>query len=80
MQRYILMRLFHALIALVAVSIIIFILVRLTGDPMDTMLPLEATDQDRAILRAQWGLDRPLVEQYFSYMWNLLQGNFGVSL
>ncbi|HEY4201606.1 MAG TPA: ABC transporter permease [Devosiaceae bacterium] len=80
MQRYILMRLFHALLALIAVSIIIFILVRLSGDPMVTMLPPEATDADRAILRAHWGLDQPLYQQYFSYIGNILHGDFGTSL
>lgn len=80
MRRYVLMRLMQALLALLAVSIIIFVLVRLSGDPMVTMLPPEATDADRAILRAQWGLDRPLYEQYFAYLGNMLQGNFGTSL
>ena len=80
MQRYILMRLFHMLIALLAVSVIIFLLVRLTGDPAANMLPPEATDADRARMRQIWGLDRPLIEQYFSYVGNLVQGNFGMSL
>ncbi|MGV6874044.1 ABC transporter permease [Pseudochelatococcus sp. B33] len=80
MQRYIAMRLLHMLFALLAVSVIIFILSRLIGDPIETMLPPEATDADREILRHIWGLDRPLVEQYFSFLANMLQGNFGVSL
>jgi peptide/nickel transport system permease protein len=80
MQRYLIMRVFHVLIALVAVSVIIFVLVRLTGDPVVTMLPPEATDADREAFRQLWGLDRPLVEQYFSYVGNMLHGDFGMSL
>lgn len=80
MQRYIAMRLLHMLIALFAVSIIIFALARMSGDPVITMLPPEATDADRDRLRQLWGLDRPLVEQYFSFLGNVLQGNFGMSL
>jgi len=80
MQRYILLRVFHTIIALLAVSIIIFLLVRLSGDPVSTLLPAEATLEDIERVRIQWGLDRPLPEQYFAYMGNVLQGNFGESL
>ena len=46
MQRYIIMRLGHALLALLAISIIIFALTRITGDPVDVLLPEEATLED----------------------------------
>jgi peptide/nickel transport system permease protein len=79
MQRYIVIRLFQALITLFVISIIVFGLGRMTGNPLDVMLPLEATQEDKIRLEKAWGLDRPIVEQYFKYMGNLLQGDFGGS-
>jgi len=71
---------FHALIALLAVSIIIFSLARLSGDPLDTMLDIDATEEDEARLRAYWGLDQPLHVQYFRYLGNVVTGNMGESI
>ncbi|MCH8831618.1 MAG: ABC transporter permease [Chloroflexi bacterium] len=80
MQRFIMIRVFHAFIALVAVSLIIFSLARLSGDPLDTMLDIDATEEDEARLRAYWGLDQPLHVQYFTYLGNVVTGNMGESL
>ena len=80
MQRFIMIRGFHALIALLAVSIIIFSLARLSGDPLDTMLDIDATEEDEARLRAYWGLDQPLHVQYFRYLGNVVTGNMGESI
>ena len=80
MQRFIMIRVFHAFIALVAVSLIIFSLARLSGDPLDTMLDIDATEEDEARLRAYWGLDQPLHIQYFRYLGNVVTGNMGESL
>jgi peptide/nickel transport system permease protein len=80
MQRFIMIRAFHALIALFAVSLIIFSLARLSGDPLDTMLDIDATEEDEARLRAYWGLDQPLHIQYFRYLGNVVTGNMGESL
>ena len=79
MQRYIIVRLFQALITLLVISVIVFGLGRITGNPLDVMLPLEATQEDKLRLEKAWGLDRPIIEQYFKYMGNLLQGDFGGS-
>ena len=70
----------HALIALLAVSIIILSLARLSGDPLDTMLDIDATEEDEARLRAYWGLDQPLHVQYFRYLGNVVTGNMGESI
>ena len=61
MQRFILVRLFHALIALVAVSMIVFGLGRLSGDPLDTLLDVDATADDYARVRAYWGSISPCI-------------------
>ncbi|HLF05198.1 MAG TPA: ABC transporter permease [Dehalococcoidia bacterium] len=80
MQRYIMIRLLHACIALFAVSIIIFSLARVTGNPLDVLLPDEATQADYDRVSKVWGLDRPLHEQYLTYMSNVFRGNFGDSI
>ena len=80
MQRYIVIRLFHAVLALIGVSIIVFALIRIAGSPLDVLAPLNATEEDRARVAALWGFDRPLHEQYFRFVWNALQLNFGDSI
>lgn len=79
MQRYIIIRLFHGLIAFLGVTIIVFSLVRLTGDPLDTLLSEEDDEETAQYIRELWGLDRPFAVQYFTYMGNVLQGEFGPS-
>ena len=80
MQRFIVIRLFHSIIALVAVSMIVFCLGRLSGDPLDTLLDVDATAEDFARVRAYWGLDQPLYIQYLRYVGNILTGRFGESI
>jgi peptide/nickel transport system permease protein len=80
MQRFILIRVLHSILALFAVSIIIFGLARVSGDPVAMMLPVEATEEDFARVRAAWGLDKPLHIQYLTYVGNIFQGNFGESI
>ena len=79
MQRFIVVRVFHSLIALVAISIIVFGLARITGNPLDVLLPIEATQDDFDRVEKVWGLDKPLPLQYFKYVSNILQGDFGDS-
>ena len=80
MQRYILVRLFHAFLALFAMSIIVFSLARISGNPMDVLLPEDATVQDFEIMTERWGLDKPLHMQYLVYIGNVLRGDFGTSI
>ena len=80
MQRYIIVRLFHALLALFAMSIIVFSLARISGNPMDVLLPEDATVQDFEIMTERWGLDKPLHMQYLVYVGNVLRGDFGTSI
>ena len=80
MQRFIMIRLFHSIIALVAVSMIVFCLGRLSGDPLDTLMDVDATAEDFARVRAYWGLDQPLYVQYLRYVGNILTGRFGESI
>ena len=80
MQRFIVIRLFHSIIALVAVSMIVFCLGRLSGDPLDTLMDVDATAEDFARVRAYWGLDQPLYVQYLRYVGNIMTGRFGESI
>ena len=79
MQRYIVVRLLQTIVALWAVSIIVFALARITGNPLDTLLSFEATLEDRERVAAALGLDRPLYTQYFIFVGNVLRGEFGES-
>lgn len=80
MQRYIVRRFLQALCALLILSGLIFGLVRLTGDPTLLMLPENATEEDLAHLRRALGLDRPLTVQYWRFLSNAVQGDFGYSI
>ena len=80
MQRYIIVRGFHAIITLFAISVIIFALTRATGDPTDVMLPPEATMDEVERLRDYWRLDDPLHVQYLIYIGNVFTGNLGESV
>ena len=79
MSRFILNRVFYSLITLLLLVTIIFIAVRLTGDPADMMAEGRGDEAYKAQLRKDWGLDRPVHIQYFSYLSRLVQGDFGHS-
>lgn len=79
MARYILITAARGLLTLLAVSIIVFALARLTGDPFDVLAPVDISREDEAALREKWGLDRPIPQQYFAFLGNAFQGDFGPS-
>lgn len=79
MQRYLLVRVFQAFIALIAISVIVFGLGRITGDPLAVLLPAEATQADYEVVRKVWGLDKPVHKQYGVFVKNAVTGNFGES-
>jgi peptide/nickel transport system permease protein len=60
-------------------SLIVFSLVRVTGNPLDMMLPLEATAEDYERVSKHWGLDRPVYTQYLIFMSKAVRGDFGNS-
>ena len=80
MQRFILIRFTQGLFALWVVTIIVFGISRVTGDPATIILGMDATAQDYENLRIRLGLDKPLVVQYGIYIGNVLQGDLGESL
>ena len=80
MQRFILIRVFQAFVSLWVVSMIVFGLGRITGDPTSVLLPFDATEQERLELRADLGLDRPIHVQYGTFINNAFHGDFGESI
>ena len=62
------------------VTLGIFVLLRLTGDPLSFLLPPDATKEDRAHMIAAYGLNKPLWQQYLIFNKNLAAGRFGESL
>ncbi len=66
-------------ITLLVLTIVIFALARLAGDPVPLVLGTEATPEDIQFYRRQYGLDKPLLLQYFTFLGNISQGDFGIS-
>lgn len=80
MQRYILGRIVQSLVSMIVVSIVVFALVRLSGDPIAIMAPPEATEADIAAMRTYLGLDRSWPVQYWWFVSRAIQGDFGRSI
>jgi peptide/nickel transport system permease protein len=79
--RGILTRALTTLITLFGVAIIVFVVIRLApGDPVAMMLPPGASEADIARLRAFYGLDRSIPEQFAIWLGNVVQGDFGTSI
>ncbi|MDP9469670.1 MAG: ABC transporter permease [Chloroflexota bacterium] len=79
MQRYVVQRLLQGVLVLLGVTLVTFLLVRLTGDPAIAMLGPDATSEQIADLRERMGFDDPLLVQYGRYLVALSQGDFGDS-
>ncbi len=80
MQRFIVGRLLQSLVSMLVVSVVVFALVRFSGDPIQIMAPPEATQADIALMRAYLGLDRPWSVQYWWFATRALHGDFGQSI
>lgn len=80
MQQYVLSRLAQMVITIFVVSLIVFFLVRLKGDPVSVMAPPTFNQEQIERLRQAWGFDRPLIEQYWTFLRKALTGDFGLSV
>ena len=81
MRSYLVRRLLLALPVVLGVATLVFLLIHLIpGDPVEIMLGESALPADRDALREALGLDRPILEQYGSFLWGLCRGDLGVSL
>ncbi len=79
MRTFILRRIGYSLVSLFLLSVTIFLFVRVTGDPVVLLVEPGASKADLDAIRQQFGLDRPLVVQYWEFMRSLLRGDFGQS-
>ena len=79
MLNYIIRRIFQSVVVLLIVGLVAFSMFRFVGDPIDNMLGQERTQADIERLRTQLGLDQPFPVQYWRFLGNAVQGNFGVS-
>src|SRR5215831_13862863 len=79
MLAYVGRRLLQSALVLLGVSVIVFGLLHLTGDPTRLLLPLEAREEDVRQLRALLGLDDPLWLQYVRFLGRAIRGDFGLS-
>ena len=80
MRSYILRRIWQAALVLFGVSVVVFMILHLTGDPAALLLPPDATAEDVARFRTAMGFDDPWIVQYGRFLKGALQGNFGESL
>lgn len=80
MGRYILRRLAQGLLVVLLVTVVVFVTTRLVGDPVDVLLPFEATEEERAEFEHQLGLDRSIPVQFWNYVVDVLHLDFGESL
>ncbi len=80
MNSYLLRRLWQSVLVLFGVSVVVFLILHLTGDPAALLLPPDATAEDVARFRKSMGFDDPVVVQYVRFLKGALRGDFGESL
>ena len=79
MALYLLRRIGETFVTLLLITLLVFCLTRLTGDPAALLLPPESSEQARQYFREHHGLDRALPIQYVTYLRNVAAGDFGTS-
>ena len=80
MARYVIIRLLQGIVVLLVALIVVFVLGRMTGNPVWVMLGENARPEDIALLTANLGLDKPLPQQFWIFISNAVRGDFGNSL
>lgn len=80
MRRYVIWRLVQAVVVLWLLTVIVFGIARLSGDPVDLLLPQGASPQARRDLIHKYGFDRPWPIQYWRFISKAAQGDFGTSI
>ena len=80
MQRFLLRRLLLTIITLWLVSVLIFFMARISGDPTTLLIDDYASASTLEDLRASLGLDKSYPEQYWVFLKNALRGDFGISI
>ncbi len=79
MRGFIITRFLQLIVTMFIVSLLVFFMVRLRGDPVLVMAPPMFDQEQIDTLRATWGFDRPLGEQYITFLRKAITGDFGKS-
>jgi peptide/nickel transport system permease protein len=79
MWSVVLRRLLQAAAAMLVVLLVVFVCLLATGDPVEMLVPPEATDHDKAKIRRTYGLDRPILYQFGAFVGRAARGDFGRS-
>lgn len=79
MIAFVLRRLIQSVLVMLAVALIAFTMFRFIGDPVNSMLPENATSEQRTELRQELGLDQPVTVQFTRFVAGAVQGDFGIS-
>lgn len=79
MGRYLAGRLLQGLAVIFGVTVVVFVITRLVGDPVDFILPLSASTEQRARLRTDLGFDRSIASQFWSFLGDAVHLDFGNS-
>ncbi|HCU98347.1 MAG TPA: ABC transporter permease [Chloroflexi bacterium] len=80
MARYIVSRVGQMIITMFIVSLLVFFMIRLKGDPITIMAPPHFNEEQVESLRRAWGFDKPLSEQYLIFITKAITGDFGKSM
>ena len=80
MWRFLIGRVLQTVLSMLVVISIVFVLTRLSGNPVNLLLDVNASELDQQILMHHLGLDKPLPIQYAIYVKNILRGDFGNSV
>lgn len=79
MTVYLLRRLYQAVIVFFVVTLIVFMVLHISGDPVELLMPPDAPPKDVEDMRRTLGLDKPIMVQYGLFLKNAVRGNLGVS-
>lgn len=83
LQLYILRRILFVIPLLLGITVVAFLIANaVPADPINANLPQNALNDEEVVaaFREKWGLDKPPIEQYFTYLGNLLRGDMGMSI
>jgi ABC-type dipeptide/oligopeptide/nickel transport system permease component len=79
-MQFLLRRLLQSLVVIAGITVVVFLMVHLSGDPVRLLVPADASQEDIDRLREQMGYNDPLYVQYGRFVGGLLRGDFGTSL
>ncbi len=81
MKEYLIKRILMIIPTVLAITVVVFVAMRLIpGDPIDFILAEDYSEETRAIIWREYGLDKPMHVQYFKWVWQMVRGNWGDSI